>query len=91
MKESEKFTKKSRNYVMEKDSDEVLDKYEQIRHRDEGGEKEHTLQENARERAKHPHELNVGSPYDWEDLADYEQELERLNREGPGAPEPKKP
>lgn len=91
MKESEKFTKKTRNFVMEKDSDEVLDKYEQIRRRDEGGEKDHTLQENARERTKRPYELNSGTPYDWEDLEDYTEELERMDREGPGSPDAKKP
>ncbi len=87
--ENEKFTKKTRNYVMEKDSDETLEKHEQIRRRDEGGEKEHTLQENARERTKRPYELNSGTPYDWEDLAEYTEELERMDREGPGDPKNK--
>lgn len=29
-------------------------------------EREHSLQENSRERAKHPHMPNAGSPHDWE-------------------------
>lgn len=83
MKENEKFTRKGKNYVMEKQSDEVLEEHEQISERDEH-QKEHTLQENARERARHPGNLNAGTPYEWEDLEDYEDELERLEREGPG-------
>lgn len=29
-------------------------------------EREHSLQENSRERALHPHQPNAGSPHDWE-------------------------
>lgn len=47
-------------------------------------EKEHSLQENARERARHPQSLNAGTPYDWEELEAYQKELDRLDREGPG-------
>lgn len=50
----------------------------------EGKEREHTLQENAKERAKDPTTLNVGTPFDWEDLERYQDELERMEREGPG-------
>lgn len=49
-----------------------------------GEEKEHTLQENAKERAKNPKSLNAGTPFDWEDLEAYQEELKRLDREGPG-------
>lgn len=45
--------------------------------------KEHTLQENARERAEHPDGLNAGTAYDWEDLDAYRQELDRMDKEGP--------
>lgn len=50
-------------------------------------EKEHSLQENAKERAKHPQTLNAGTPFDWEDLDAYQEELDRLDREGPGTGE----
>ncbi len=60
-----------------------LRQFEQRRKRSEEQEKEHTLQENAKERAKHPDHLNVGTPYDWEELEAYKKELERLEREGP--------
>lgn len=83
MKESEKFTRKGKNFVMEKHSDEVLEKHDQISERDDK-QKDHSLQENARERARHPGEMKSGTPFDWEDLEDYENELERLEREGPG-------
>lgn len=83
MKESEKFAHKGKNFVMEKHSDEILEKHEQINRR-EDKEKEHTLQENARERARHPGDMKSATPYEWEDLEDYENELERLEREGPG-------
>lgn len=52
-----------------------------------GEEKEHTLQENAKERAKNPTSLNAGTPFDWEDLDAYQKELKRLDREGPGKQE----
>lgn len=50
----------------------------------EGKEREHTLRENAMERAKHPTDLNAGTAFDWEDLERYQKELERMDREGPG-------
>lgn len=52
----------------------------------EGKEREHTLQENAKERAKNPTSLNAGTPFDWEDLEAYQKEIERLEREGPRQP-----
>lgn len=52
----------------------------------EGKEREHTLQENAKERAKNPTSLNAGTPFDWEDLEAYQKEIKRLDREGPGQP-----
>lgn len=56
----------------------------------EGGEDEdHSLEHNARERASHLEQgLNVGSPYDWEDLEKYKRELARMDREGPGRAKP---
>lgn len=60
-----------------------LRQFEERKKREEEAEKEHTLQENAKERAKHPDHLNAGTAYDWEDLEDYKKELERLEREGP--------
>lgn len=60
-----------------------LRQFEERKKREEEEEKEHTLQENAKERAKHPDHLNAGTPYDWEDLEAYKEELERLEREGP--------
>lgn len=60
-----------------------LRQFEDRKKREEEDEKDHTLQENAKERAKHPDHLNVGTAYDWEDLEEYKKELERLDREGP--------
>ena len=60
-----------------------LRQFEERKKREEEEEKEHTLQENAKERARHPDHLNVGTPYDWEELEAYKKELERLEREGP--------
>jgi hypothetical protein len=46
---------------------------------------DHSLEHNARERAAHLEQgLNVGTPFDWEDLEKYKKELERMDREGPG-------
>ncbi|MBU2885599.1 peptidase S14 [Gilvimarinus agarilyticus] len=62
---------------------EFLKKYEQQQSQKE--DEEHSLQHQARERAAHLEEgLNVGSPYDWEDLEKYKKELARMDREGPG-------
>ena len=51
----------------------------------QGHRRKHTLQENALERAFHPEFLHAGTPYDWEELELYREELDRLDREGPGA------
>lgn len=65
-----------------------LKRYEQQQKEKESelreGEEEHSLQEQAKERAKHPEHLNVGTPFDWEDMEAYQKELDRLDREGPG-------
>jgi hypothetical protein len=67
---------------------EFLKNYEQRKKREEeeenGEEKEHSLQENAKERARNPQTMNAGTAYDWEELEAYQRELERLDREGPG-------
>lgn len=47
-------------------------------------EEDHSLQAQARERARHPDALNAGTPYDWEDLEKYREELARMEREGAG-------
>lgn len=60
-----------------------LRQFEEKKKREEEQEKDHSLQENAKERARHPDHLNAGTPYDWEDLEAYKKELERLEREGP--------
>lgn len=66
------------------DGETVLKRYEVLQHQDDEEVKEHTLQENAKERAKHPEHLNAGTPYDWEDVERYHKELERMDKEGPG-------
>src|SRR5690606_9459400 len=63
-------------------SDLALKRYENL-HEKQDEHKEHRLQERAKERAEHPNEMNVGTPYDWEELEDYKKELDRLEREGP--------
>lgn len=76
---------------------EFMKRYERDRKSEEGRapegdaaeEEDHSLQAQAKERAKHPEHLNAGTPYDWEDLEAYQKELDRLDREGPGAPSKK--
>lgn len=63
-------------------SDLALKRYENF-HEKQDEHKEYSLQELAKERAEHPNEMNVGTPYDWEELEDYKKELDRLEREGP--------
>ena len=63
------------------DAEAVLKRYEALQHADDEEPKEHTLQENAKERAKHPEHLNAGTAYDWEDVERYRAELERMDRE----------
>ena len=67
-------------------TDEILKRYDELHKVDSEveAEKEHTLQENAKERALHPDHINAGTAYDWEDMDAYAKELERLDREGPG-------
>lgn len=69
---------------------EFLKRHEEQRKRAEEEEneerKEHSLQENARERAKHPDHMNAGTAFDWEEMEAYKKELKRLDREGPGDP-----
>lgn len=52
---------------------------------DQPSEEDHSLEAQAKERAKHPEHMNVGTPFDWEELEAYRKELDRLDREGPGA------
>lgn len=70
-------------------TDEILKRYDGLNKTDgEEVEKEHTLQENAKERALHPDHINAGTAFDWEDMEAYAKELERLDREGPGLKKP---
>lgn len=71
-------------------TDEILKRYDALNNIDSAdeAEKEHTLQENAKERAMHPDHINAGTAYDWEDMEAYAKELERLDREGPGIKKP---
>lgn len=71
---------------MSKKTDDVLKRFDALNGADDEPEKEHTLQENAKERAERPDHLNAGTPYDWGDMEAYKQELERMEREGPGKP-----
>jgi hypothetical protein len=66
-------------------TDEILKRFGELSKADGEleAEKEHTLQENAKERALHPDHINAGTAYDWEDMEAYAKELERLDREGP--------
>jgi len=63
-------------------SDLALKRHENL-HEKPNEHKDHSLQEHAKERAKHPEKMNVGSPYDWEEMEDYKKELDRMDREGP--------
>lgn len=47
-------------------------------------EQDHSLRAQAWEHARHPEQMKVGTPFDWEELEAYQKELERLEREGPG-------
>lgn len=75
---------------MSSKTDEILKRYDALNNVDgaDEAEKEHTLQENAKERAMHPDHINAGTAYDWEDMDAYAKELERLDREGPGIKKP---
>lgn len=63
-------------------SDMALKRHENF-HEKSDENNDNSLQAHAKERAKHPNEMKVGSPYEWEELEDYKKELDRLDREGP--------
>lgn len=44
----------------------------------------------ARRHAAHSVTMRTGTPFDWEDLERYQEELARLDREGPGKPKTKR-
>lgn len=73
---------------------EFMKKYEREQKAREKGtedeEEDHSLQAQARERARHPDGLNAGTPFDWEDLEKYREELARMEREGGASDAPKK-
>lgn len=71
---------------MSKKPDEVLKQFDALNNAGDEPEKEHSLQENAKLRAQHPDQLNAGTAFDWEEMEAYKQELERMDREGPGRP-----
>lgn len=52
----------------------------------ENFEHDHSLKAIAREHAAHTATMRSGTAFDWEDLERYQEELARLDREGPGAP-----
>lgn len=59
-------------------------KHNDEKKRDEEETSDHSLQAQAKKRAEHPEHLNAGTAFDWEDMEDYQQELDRLDKEGPG-------
>ena len=73
---------------MSQKTDEVLKRFEALQGTEPDAEKDHSLQENAKERAQHPDHINAGTAFDWEDMDAYARELERLDREGPGIKKP---
>jgi hypothetical protein len=74
--------------VMASKTDDILKRFEDLQQPNGEAEKEHTLQENAKERARHPDHINAGTAFDWEDMDAYAKELERMDREGPGIKKP---
>jgi hypothetical protein len=73
-----------RNF-MSKKVDEVIARAERLQRKDmDEPEKEHTLRENALDRAKKADDFNAGTAFDWEDLEAYQAELDRMDKEGPG-------
>lgn len=60
--------------------DDVIKRVENL---NDEGENDTSLQEHAKQRARNPKDLNVGTPFDWEELEAYKKELDRLDREGP--------
>jgi hypothetical protein len=63
-------------------SDLALKRFNNL-HENEDEHNDNSLQEKAKERAKHPNDMKVGTPYEWEELEAYRKELDRLEREGP--------
>jgi hypothetical protein len=61
-------------------ADEILKKIESDKSEQE---REHSLQENAINRAKQPLHINAGTAFDWEDVEAYAKELERMDEEKP--------
>ena len=59
-----------------------LKEFERKQGKDEGkkADKEHSLQENARERAEHPDDLRAGTAFDWQEVDSYKAELDRMKR-----------
>lgn len=49
----------------------------------------HSLNAIARKHAAHSVTMRTGTAFDWEDLESYQEELARLEREGPGEPKAK--
>lgn len=64
--------------------EDILKRVERLNEDAHEVEKEHSLQENAKERAHNPLHINAGTAFDWEEVDAYARELERLDREGPG-------
>ncbi len=44
--------------------------------------RDHSLRSLARQHATRPKGMHTGTAFDWEDLERYQQELDRLDREG---------
>lgn len=57
-----------------------LKTFEEAQGKDSEKPKEHTLQENALERAMHLSPPKAGTPYDWEDYEKYKAELEQKEK-----------
>ncbi len=73
---------------MSNKAEEVLRRFEDVNGAKGEEQKEHSLRENALERAMNPTKFNAGTAFDWEDLDGYGAELERMEREGPGLKKP---
>lgn len=62
----------------------TLDNQDDKKPGDEEGIRDHSLQAQAKRRAEHPEHMNSGTAFDWEDMEAYQQELDRMDKEGPG-------
>lgn len=60
--------------------DDILKKIEGDKSEEE---REHSLQENAINRARQPLSINAGTAFDWEDMEAYAKELERMDKDQP--------